>query len=288
MKPRHKKNVSQLLQYAGASSEFDLANAIKENGILFYKNPKDPSAILNVNLANGDISLNRGTMAYAGLNSTPDLMKNEEALKMAKQHLAKLDLGKGDENFMTVGHVGGVNMTMHDDKQGDKIYEKFTTVRFDRELDGIPVLGHTRLLVQMGSKGSIQSLVKQWAPLSNKMISTEAIVNRDDVKKSIEKHLMDENKGAEKISIKKITLIYYDPGKGIIEPALHVIAEVHMPRTKTNTSFIGFKHDMVEPLLKNSRLSYTFMGEKHEMPKQQDATDNKSEIPRGADEKNKQ
>jgi len=179
------KNVSQLLQYAGASSEFDLANAIKENGILFYKNPKDPSAILNVNLANGDISLNRGTMAYAGLNSTPDLMKNEEALKMAKQHLAKLDLGKGDENFMTVGHVGGVNMTMHDDKQGDKIYEKFTTVRFDRELDGIPVLGHTRLLVQMGSKGSIQSLVKQWAPLSNKMISTEAIVNRDDVKNQL-------------------------------------------------------------------------------------------------------
>ena len=278
------KNVSQLLQYVGASGEFDMANAIKENGILFYKNPKDPSAILNINLLNGDISLNRGTKAYMGLNSTPDLVKNEEAVKIAKQHLAKLNFGTGDENQLVIGHVGGVNMTVHDDKQGDKIVEKLTTVRFDRELDDIPVIGHTRVLVQMGSKGSVQSLVKQWAPLSNKKINNESIVNIDDVKKSIEKHLMDENKGAEKIIVKKITLIYYDTGKDVLEPALHIIAEVQMPRGKTDSKFIGFKHDLVEPLLKSPRLSYTFIGEKHEMPKQLDNVDNNSVLPRGADE----
>jgi len=282
------KNVSQLLQYVGASSEFDMANVIKENGILFYKNPKDPSAILNVNLTNGDISLNRGTKAYMGLNSTPDLVKNEEAVKIAKQYLNKLNFGKGDESQMVIGHVGGVNMAIHDDKQGDKIVEKFTTVRFDRRLDNIPIVGHARLLVQMGSKGSIQSLVKQWAPLSNKSVSSESIVDVADAKKSIENHLISENKGAEKIVVKKIILIYYDTGKNIIEPALHIIAEVYMPANKMNNSRIGFKHDMVEPLLKAPRLSYTYTGEKHEMPRQSDNVDRNSEIPRGADEKSKQ
>jgi len=41
----------------------------------------------------------------------------------------------------------------------------------------------------MGEKGAIQSVIKQWAPFSGKLIKSEAIVNRDEVKKSIEDHL---------------------------------------------------------------------------------------------------
>jgi len=186
-----------------------------------------------------------------------------------------------------VGHVGGVNMTMHDYKEGNRIYEKLTTVRFDRMLDNIPVLGHSRLLVQMGEKGVIQSIIKQWTPLSSVAVKSDSLVSKDEVKKSIEDHLMGENKGASKIIIKKINLIYYDNGKGIIEPALHIIGLVLVPQSSKDSTLMSFKHDTVEPLLKNPRISYTFKGEDHPAARQSDAIDNNSPMPRGIDEKNK-
>jgi hypothetical protein len=268
------KNVNQLLEYAAATKEFDLANPIKENGLLFYKNPKDPSANININLENGDISLNRGTNAYMGNKSTDGLVKNDEAVKMAQEHIRKLGYAANEENTMFVGHVGGVNMTIHDDKDGDKIYEKLTTVRFDRKLGDIPVLGHTRILVQMGEKGTIQSLIKQWAPVNGTAVNTESIVNRDSIKKRIEDHLTGENPGAVKIVVSKVNLIYYDDGKGIIEPALHIIGAVMMHKSDKDSTLVSFKHDMVEPLLKNPRLTYTFMGEQHAKAGS-DAIDNK-------------
>jgi hypothetical protein len=281
------KNIKQLLGFAGALDEFDLANPVKDNNMLYYKNAKEPSAILYVNLSNGDISLNKGTMAYMGFNSTQSLVKNEQAIKMATGYLQKLGFGAGEEKSMIVGHVGGVNMAIHDDKEGDKIFEKLTTIRFDRKLDDIPVVGHTRLLVQMGEKGVIQSVIKQWAPFSGKALKSESIVNRDEVKRSIEDHLTGENKGAKKIIVNKINLIYYDNGKGIYEPALHIIGVVMMPRSSKDTTLINYKHDMVEPLLKHPRLSYTFKGEDHPSPAQSDAIDKNARMPRGPDEKNK-
>ena len=279
-----RKNVVGLLEYAGAAKEFDLKDGMKENDMIWYRNPKDPSAILNVNLANGDISLNRGMLAYSGNNSTPDLIKQVDAVRVATDHIQKLGFGKNDENSMKVGHVGGVNMAIHDDKDGDKVYEKLTTVRFDRVLDNIPVIGHTRLLVQMGSKGMVQSLVKQWAPLANTAIANDSEVNKDEVKKSIETHLTNENKTATKIIVKKIDLIYYDTGKGIIEPALHIIGEIQVPKSQTDSTLVSFKHDMVEPILKSPRLSYTFMGEDHISPKVSDAINPDEQIQRGEDE----
>jgi hypothetical protein len=283
-----RKNIENLLKYAGATSEFDIAKSVSDNGMLWYRNPKDPSAILNVNLSNGDISLNRGTKAYAGNSSTPGLLQKDEAVKAATEHLKKLGYWKDGDNSMVVGHVGGVNMTMHDDKKNENmIYEKLTTVRFDRKLDNIPVIGHSRLLVQMGSKGTIQSLVKQWTTLSNIAIKSESFVTKEDVKKSIEDHLISENKGAKKIIISHVNLIYYDDGHGIIEPALHIIGTVQMPRGPKDSTLVSFKHDMVEPILKNPKMSYTFKGERHEMPKETDDANIEKKTDRSADDKNK-
>jgi len=279
-------NVKKLLEVSGAGMDFVANPDAKTSDMMWFKNVKDPSAILNINLKNGDISMNRGTMQYMGNKATPDLLKEDEAVKMAKTYLTKMGVDMGDEKSMYLGHVGGVNMGSHDEMEGNKIYEKFTTVRFDRKLDNIPILGHSRIIVQMAEKGKLQGLIQQWAPMNPTAVKPEAVLAKDQVKKSIEEHLLRENEGVKKITIRKINLVYYDDGKGVIEPALHVICDLFYPASAKDSTLKSFKYDTVEPLLKNPRIIYTFMAEKHDdHPKPQDGVDNNEPLIRGQDEK---
>jgi hypothetical protein len=280
-----KAMVQRTLEASGAMTEFNTKESVKDGDRLWYRNPKDPSAILNVDLRNGDVALNRGMRPYMGNTVTPDLMKNDDAVNAAKTYLQKMGVDLSDEKSIYMSHVGGVNLGTHDEKQGEKTYEKFTTVRFDRRLDGISVLGHSRVLLQLAEKGKVQSFIKQWAPVDGAKVAPEQVAKKDEVKRSLEDHLTKENEGASKITVKKIVLVYYDDGKGIMEPALHVICEVEYPGVKGAPSQ-KYKHDTVEPLLKQPRMSYTFTGEKHDAePKKTDEVNQNEPIQRGPDEK---
>jgi hypothetical protein len=278
--------VRKLLDISGETKYFDLNKAVKENDILWFNHKKDPSAFVKINLQNGDISFNNGTLAYMEKKSTPDLLKKEEAVKMANSYMEKMGFKVADDKSLVLAHVGGVNMGNHDAKEGTKIFEKFTTVRYDRVLDNIPVLGHSRITVIMAEKGKLQQMIANWAPLSSAAVSKERVVIQDDLKNSIEKHLVADNSGAKKIIVKKINLVYYDDGTGILEPALHAICEVQLPKSKNDTTLITVKHDLVEPILKDAKMMYTYMAAKRDIvPKQSDTVNMKEQLIKGSDER---
>ncbi|MCX6243099.1 MAG: hypothetical protein NTU98_00190 [Bacteroidetes bacterium] len=276
----------KLLDISGEARNFDLEKPVVENEKMWWlKHKKDPSASLKINLQNGDISLNNGTMAYMEKKSTPDLLKEDAAVKMANSWMEKMGY-KLDDKSLVLAHVGGANMGNYDQKEGAKVYEKFTTVRYDRILDNIPVLGHSRIIVMMAEKGKLQQMIANWAPLQSAEVKKERVVIQDDLKGSIEKHLIGDNAGAKNITVKTINLVYYDDGSGILEPALHALCEVQIPKGKNDTTLITVKHDLVEPILKDAKMMYTFQAVKRDIvPKQADTTNMKEELIKGRDER---
>jgi len=277
-------NVNQLLTAMGEQLNFDLSGKLKEGDRLFFMNKQDPSASCIVNMKNGDISANAGTKNYMNYGATPDLLKKEEAMRMAKQYIQQLKYADFNDVQIVPGHIGGVNMGSHDEQNRSQIFEKFTTVRFDRKLDGIPVLGHSRIVVQLAEKGKLYGMIRQWAAYNGSPISREAKALPDDIKKSIARHLMKENEASKKITVKQVNLVYYE-SRGMIEPALHVICEVQLPKSKTDSTLETYPYDIVEPILKNPRMIYTYMAESHkDQPKQNDEVDTKEPPKRGEDE----
>jgi hypothetical protein len=277
-------NVNQLLMAMGEQLNFDLSNKMKEGDRLFFLNKQDPSASCMVNLKSGDISANTGTKNYINYGPTPDLLKKEEAMRTAKQYIQQLKYADLNDVQMVPGHIGGVNMGSHDEQNKSQIFEKFTTVRFNRQFDGIPVLGHSRIIVQLAEKGRLHGMIRQWAAYNGRPVSREAEALPDDIKKSIAQHLMQENEVSKKITVKQINLVYYE-SREMIEPALHVICEVQLPKSKTDSTLVTYPYDIVEPILKNPRMVYTYMAESHkDQPKQNDQVNTKEPPKRGEDE----
>jgi hypothetical protein len=277
-------NVNQLLMAMGEQLNFDLTNKMKEGDRLFFMNKQDPSASCMVNLKSGDISANGGTKNYMNYGATPDLLKKEEAMRAAKQYIQQLRYADLNDVQMVPGHIGGVNMGSHDEQNKSQIFEKFTTVRFNRQFDGIPVLGHSRIIVQLAEKGRLHGMIRQWAAYNGSPVSREAEALPDDIKKSIAQHLTKENEASKRITVKQINLVYYE-SREMIEPALHVICEVELPRSKTDSTRVTYPYDIVEPILKNPRMVYTYMAESHrDQPKQNDEVNTKEPPKRGEDE----
>ena len=278
-------SVKQLVTLMGEQNHFDLTNSIKDGDRLFFVNKLDPSASAVVNIKSGDITANAGSKNYMGYAATPGLLKEREAVQIAQRYLQQLQYADVNDAALLQGHIGGVNMSAHDSIHQNGVYEKFTTVRFDRRLDSVPLLGHSRMVVQLAEEGRLHGIIRQWPSYNGSAVSREAEVVPDDVKNSIAKHLTNENKNAKHIIVNEVNLVYYE-SRGKIEPALHIICKVQLAKSKSDTTLLTFPYDIVEPILKNPKMVYTYMAEdRMSGAKRQDAINTQEPPKRGDDEK---
>lgn len=278
--------MKQLLTTMGEQDNFDLANGVKDGNQLFFINKQDPSASCMINLSNGDISVNTGSQKYMDAGSTPGLVQKDEARKLAEGYLQNLKYANFNDASVVLGHIGGVNMGQYDGQGNSQVYEKFTTVRYNRMLDSILLLGHSRMVVQLAERGKLHGLIRQWADFNPTRVQRGEVVGRDDVQQSIAQHLMGENKGASKITVNKVDLVYYER-KGKIEPALHVICQIEYPADAIGATKGPFPYDLVEPILKNPGISYTYMAESpnNQQPVQSNKLNTQEPPKRGDDER---
>jgi hypothetical protein len=229
-----------------------------------------------------------GVAQYLGNRTTPKLLKADKAVERAREYLTKLGFPI-QESELAVVHVGGMNQGVFDGKQST-VYEKFTTVRFGRILDKIPVYGHARIFVQMAEEGKLTKVIRQWTPLEKAAVKSEEIIAADDLKKRLEQAILGENADAQKVRIGSLELVYYDNGTGIIEPAIRVKGKtVHSSTGKDGKSITEeFPYDTVVPLLKTPQLRYPFThGGVAKAPTETDREDMQQEIRRSDDDMKK-
>jgi hypothetical protein len=265
------ERLNRLEDYTGVEM---MDREIKESGKdnLLIQDPSDSSLFFNINYHSGSFSYSTGMEKYYEEDSTKNLLHEKDALYMTYKHLENLDLMPQKEQLGLITQ-GGLNMSVKKENGNVADYEKMTSVRIDRRLNDMPVLGDSRIFINMGTDGEIANMIYQWNNIvSSKKNSDKEEVSPDDIREGIYNRLEEGAKDTTKINLNKVDLVLYDDGKGVIEPAYHVEAQLFY-ENKKNSYDVPF--DFYVPILKRPHAFYPFM----DKPNNKAIKDNGEETP---------
>ncbi|MBN2534376.1 MAG: hypothetical protein JXB88_15935 [Spirochaetales bacterium] len=196
---------------------------------------------------------------YINQSDTEKLPGKSVAAVFAKEHLMKLNLLPGAQNEMIVEHVGSSVLSFYNpETKAVENYEKLRNVYFTRVLHGCRVVGGMRIVVQMGTDGELVSLINNWPGLSEKKIKKSPKQNALFLKEKSKVFLQKHYRGSKvkSVIVDSGTLVMYDDGNGIVEPALLVKGKA------MNSNGAFHDGDWILPVLDNPKAAYTVLNEK--------------------------
>ncbi len=155
---------------------------------------------------------------------------------------------------------------MHNSENGtNQVQKKLVTVYFDRYINDMPVIGHSRIVVTLGEHAELAGLIKMWTNIpGNLKFVANSFLSETEVRKQfkdmLNRHYKKWNNNyVEGIDVTKASYILYDDGR-TIEPALFILGEVAQ---YDGTSYRG---DWIIPVLKNAKANYKMLTEPPVMP----------------------
>ena len=210
-----------------------------------YVSNGDPAAFVEINPITQTILLTKGVQNYQTADNTPDLPKGATATAFAEKHLKDMGLYPADPAQLVPLEQGGVMLGVYNKKTGQQAdYQKTTTLRFTRVLDGLPVEGPgSRIVIDLGTAGSLEGLVWNWHEVTGETVAATVIRSQSQLQAEIEKQL-DKMDGLQSSTQK---LVLYDDGAGNIEPVLHVTATLSVTDNGQSVSSLA---DFYVPVLK--------------------------------------
>lgn len=258
------KRVQSLIDMTGKSINFD-KSVDMSRAIITLRYEKDPSASFELDTRSGNFRYNSGLADYKKDNSTPNLITGEKAGAIALQHLDTLTL-LPNKNELQLAHIGGLNMASLKQDKTTEIYQKLVTVRYGRRLAELPVMGDSRIVIHMGSKGQLVGLVYHWAKvIKEHQLGLDQLRSDREIKETLTVRLRKGAQGAKRIIVKKADLVLYDDGRGHIEPAYHIQARLYYQSPKPlsgkqkGIDKYDIPFDYYVPVLKNPMAHYPYM-----------------------------
>lgn len=231
----------------------------KLNGRFIFSSPEDPSAVFDIDANNGAFLLNTGLKRYSGDESSKNLPSGKEAPELAKKYLINTGFLPKNGQEMVLAHVGGLNMAVSKEGRSVGNYHKLVTVRFSRVLNGLPVQGPgSKIVLQLGHDGELQGMIHNWPEVSAKSLPAAALKSDEEIRHETGLRLRREAGEAQSVAIRSSRLVLYDDGRGVIEPAIHVIADALYKGPATKES-VNNPVDFYVPLLKAPKAIYPFM-----------------------------
>jgi hypothetical protein len=239
----------------------DISEADKT--LVMLKNKNDPSASFEMDKGSGNFLYNGGLAEYRKEVNTPDLVAEEKAATIALQHLEKLSLFPSKKELNLV-RIGGLGMGVFKQDGTTEKYDKLITVRYDRKLGDIPVMGESRIIVHMGERGKLAGIIYYWGDIvDRKKIDSGELLDDSEIKKVLESRLIRASEGAKRMIVRKANLVLYDDGKGRIEPAFHIQARLFYEKAagkgEEEIQKYDIPYDYYVPVLKKPLAYYPYM-----------------------------
>jgi len=226
-----------------------------EQDIVAVQSQIDPSASMEFDLNLGHLFINKGMAPYDEEESTPGLPdSNDAAIEKFYGHLDEFNLKPHDNEIGGVD-VGSLNMAIIREDGSTDEYEKFVTVYIARMLNGMPVLGASRIIGRLGKDGELHSLVYNWTPVTSEKIDGAKDVRMDnDVNALVEEGLMTKGANAKSINVFMKEVVLYDDGMGTIEPVVYVVGDGKFETVDSEgvPAEVTIPVDFFVPILKNS------------------------------------
>lgn len=236
---------------------FDTETFLADEDRIGLGSSQDKSASFEVDRATGNFLFNGGLDDYRKDASTPNLPGAKEAVYLAEKLILELGL-PADPREMVISHVGGWNMAVTYGKGDSTTFEKLKSVRYSRILDGLTVEGDGRITVQFGENGKTASLIYQWPEIA-KAERLDASTLEDA--RSLQEHALERIQSvtdkALKATLSKVDLVLYDDGRGVMEPAYHLVVERYFDYGDLEPVMIPY--DFFVPTTVNPRAFYPYM-----------------------------
>lgn len=208
-----------------AGIRFNEKPTVVEDTRIALSGVEDASASFEVDQNTGNFLFESGMEKYGKEASTPYLPKDAQLEELALRTLEQFDLG-ANPNELKVDHIGGLNLSVADGKSEPRIYEKLKTIRFQRVLDGVPVMGDGRLVMHFGERAELSGLIYQLPKIgSARELSPKLVQTPESMQKQAFEELTAMAKKAMRSKLTTVDLVLYDDGLGVMEPAYHVVME---------------------------------------------------------------
>lgn len=239
------------------NSSFDKVQ--QAHGRFVFISGTDPSAVFDIDQQNGSFLLNYGLKKYSADESTRNLPSAQEAPVLARKYLAETGSLPENERELVVAHVGGLDMAVSKEGKNTGSYKKLVTVQYSRILNGLPVQGQgSRIVIHLGEDGALAGMIRNWPAVKAAKIQKNELKTDELIRSDIRKQLRELAGEAIETSVPKSSLVLFDDGRGIIEPALYVVVQARY-KGPANERFIDRPVDFYVPVLKKPKAYYPFM-----------------------------
>jgi hypothetical protein len=247
----------QLRETAETRIPFD--NVQEYDGRFIFTSSKDSSAVFDIDSATGTFLFNAGMKGYSGEGSTRGLPSPREAPDLAREYLTKLRYLPDNKGEVVLTRVGGLGMAAAKDGRSSDKYEKLVTVFFHRVLQDVRVQGPgSRILVHLGEQGNLVGLIRNWPEVKAQKVSENQVKSDELIRDAIQRRLLKMAGEAKEITVQKAELVLFDDGRGIIEPAIYVVAGARYQGPKRANGVVEVPVDFYVPVLLNPKGYYPF------------------------------
>jgi len=132
-------------------------------------------------------------------------------------------------------------------RQGESIAKPsdyLSYVRFQRQVNGIPVYGPgTRAMIAVGADNSIHAFAHRWKSATLSSIKVQPY-SRDEIAKAVIAQLAPNTRNGN-VRIDKITIAYFDSGKGFIQPVYRFQATLGSPGSERERNSVAVNGRLV-------------------------------------------
>jgi len=251
------KMAEQLRESAGIKIPFDKVQEYDARFI--FTSGEDSSAVFEVDSTTGAFLFNAGLKKYSGEGSTRGLPTPKNAPDLALKYLTKLRYLPENKEEVVLARVGGLGMAAAKDGKSSNKYEKLVTVFFRRVLQDVRVQGPgSRILVHLGEQAALVGLIRNWPDVKAQEVSRDQVKSDELIRRAIQRRLLKMADQAKEIIVQKAELVLFDDGRGMIEPAIYVVAAARYQGPKRAKGLVEIPVDFYVPVLLKPKGYYPF------------------------------
>ncbi|NTW51646.1 MAG: hypothetical protein HGB22_03565 [Chlorobiaceae bacterium] len=262
VRPLNYKDAWDVLSRLQARSHENVAFENSQNltgGRYVFTSESDRSATFDIDAATGSFLWNFGLKKYTHEHPTLNLPTADQAPAVARKRLAETGYLPANERELVVTHVGGLDMGVAKYGFNPLTFKKLVTVQFGRVLNGLPVQGPgSRIVVSLGEDGALAGLIRNWPEVTSAKIASNKLKSNPAIRKEIRLQLRKEAGDAVSTSIRNASLVLFDDGRGVIEPAVYVVADARYTGPR-NETLVNNPVDFYVPVLKKPEAYYPYM-----------------------------
>ncbi len=221
------------------------------DGVVRYVSPQSETTTFEHDLATGDLRFLRHFERYLG-DFVPMLPPADQAERLAYYFLKANDLFPANPAELKLAHLGGLRAaSVINGEQAGAVIDKAVTLTFQREIQGIPVIGPgSKIVVELGDQGEVLGVIRQWRELlpDARPIEPDEMYPLDEAARLAQDEIKKEFGEQSRTEFLANHVAYFDNMGKLLQPVYAFQVRVTLPDDRAQ----AFDYVRIIPMMRNT------------------------------------